>query len=407
MFKNLLKFEFIKSFQKNYVGVGMLVLLIVSGLLFYFQDAQATAYQQEYRKGLQSEIEMYTNRISELEYEFENSDDSDRITEIAGSIIFFTSSIERFNEELDVLTSFSTQEYLSWYIEKIETYNFMNYSYTDFRVTDSTRQEMTLILDTEAVPMTPLNFIYLDSEEQFYTEEELELWQEQNPRFYNFGLYYIWYLLKEQAFLIFLALVIILFGSFLRSERTSKRHSLDFLYTQSMTSTKILFSKYLVSLGQSLLLLFTFVLGVLGLGTLINGFGSWEYPVNRFIPGEGIQPPERIFIPLSEYLRDNFILIIVGLVFILSVIYFFNILFKNEITVIFVGLITLVGGSLLPVHPYNPFTYLNTSAIVTGKHMYQLNDYAYSLQTGVLLLTGLSLIFMFINTLLVKRTDLR
>lgn len=408
MFLKLLKFEFLKSMKKSKLVLVLLAFIALSGMLFYFQHRQATAYQTEYRNGLQADIEMFSNRIAELEYEYDNTNDEERRSEITTTINSSLAPFEEIRrEELHAFEELDTEEYLSWFIEGIETSGFVHNEYTDDRVLSTTRQEMIHIREAEAEPMTPLNYIYLDIEERYYTEEALELWQEQNPRFYNFGLYYIWYLIKEQAFIVFLVFVIILFGSFLRSERTSKRHSLDFLHTQTVNPIQVLYSKYIVSFIQIVFLLGVFISGVLGFGTVINALGSWDYPVVGFLPSEGLQPPERIVIPLSEYLRDNFLLMIFGILFILSVMYLLNSLLKSEITIVFTGIAILAGGYLFPSHPYNPFTYLDPSAIVTGKHMYLLNEPRYSMLTGIVLLSGVSLLLMGIHTLMVKRKDLR
>jgi len=65
--RTLLKFELKKNWQKNYLfAVFFLAVLVICGA-FYMNHQKAVKYEEEYTASLKEEIQLYKNKLLELD----------------------------------------------------------------------------------------------------------------------------------------------------------------------------------------------------------------------------------------------------------------------------------------------------------------------------------------------------
>lgn len=236
-------------------------------------------------------------------------------------------------------------------------------------------------------------------------------WEEENTRINNSGLFSLFMLFKNNAYLVPAFFLLLMFGTGFAGE-LEKKNTLNFLSTQPISPLKILIGKILHSVIVSVLTSLALFSIILLIGTLFGTFGDWNYPVlyydnainssekgysGIFHDGHGAH-----FITLGEYLVQSIILFILSLIFFLVLSNILSIFFKkNKLTVLVMTLIFLIMGYttsrylLSDLSEYSPFTYLNINQITNGELSTLLNEPSINSITGSFLLIMSTILLLF------------
>lgn len=203
-----------------------------------------------------------------------------------------------------------------------------------------------------------------------------------------------------------LALVVIFFASGYSLEKEEGNH-LGFILTQPQSRLKLILNKMLASVLVGGIFIFVIIAILFVLGTFRGGFGHLDYPILRqlqLLSNPWDQSYHFIgdyeFMNLSIYWLKSFILLAIGLVFVVSFSTFLSLFIKNRIThsittisLLGIGFILtemdLLGGFIA----YLPTTYLRIGSTIDGSLMAMTNSVNVSFTNAILVLALWTLIF--------------
>lgn len=202
--------------------------------------------------------------------------------------------------------------------------------------------------------------------------------------------FYFTYEALEYGFSIFCVIFFIfLFGDILTREGFGKNGPIQMLRTQPIRRWKFWASKGVTVIGGSLLIMIVIMLIGIGLGTIFNRLGDWDYPIL-------IYGPERTysFLPLVVFIGKALGLFLLMLGFGFSLLFLFSVLTNRAITAIGLTLVVLFGGQMLAEQKtvltwshWLPFHYFDVYAIVNGEYAILQNNDLYTYNNGVLSLS--------------------
>ena len=270
-------------------------------------------------------------------------------------------------------------------------------------VMEKTLEELYILKDKEISPDFPLTSILPETIIDNYSKIDLDAYYQVNgQRRYDQGWLSLYGFFKNHGHYIIYVLVVILFGASMTIEKSPKNNHLSFLKQQGITKSKLINIKLLVSMMWIFILLLIGFLAVLLSSTIFSKIGSLDYPILEYYFPSIMQSITYRWMPLWKYLLQAIALLVVSIFFILSLCFTVGQLFNSSFVLWLFAFFTLGLSFLLPAEQWNPLYYLNIHQVVSGIGKYYANQDFLTVNKGILLLLGSSIILLLGNYLLQK-----
>lgn len=345
----------IKKMIKRTSIIGVLLACILLSVVYFSVNVYRS---DKFMRNLETEL---NERILSYDERVESPEDEE-------DLAYVTDALQSTEEELTAIKG-STEDYLEYFIQKEMLYLYgLNETYPD-ETTEYAKLIATELLKNDIQPMFPLSYLIDDILIGHMSEEAQEYWRENNPTFYERGVYFIWYLVKGVAILGILVIIMLMLFAPLASEKDLNKH-LNLLKSEGLSSSTIYFSAYISRILIMYVFIVAFFLVTFGVTSMINGVGSFNYPVLLFTD-------KSIFrtMALSDYLTQTSVLILLVGLFVSS----YSQLVEALIPQRFLSLLVEIGiffiAFILPYHKWNPFSYFQFNKIITEGFPKTLEDY--------------------------------
>ncbi|MEC1178332.1 ABC transporter permease [Metasolibacillus meyeri] len=207
--------------------------------------------------------------------------------------------------------------------------------------------------------------------DQDFSDPQIEGIAQNLSQFYSStGTYFLYHLFQYGFSLAGLIFFLFLFADILTKEGFGRNGPIHLLRTMPMRRATFWVSKALAVILGSLLIIGLVAVVGLGLGTLFNRLGDWQYPML-------IYGPERTYtlLSLAEFLGKAGLLFVVMLAFGFSFLFLLSILTNRAILAIGLTVVVLVFGQQLTEQTllvswthWLPFHYLDVYAILNGEY---------------------------------------
>lgn len=244
-----------------------------------------------------------------------------------------------------------------------------------------------------------------------------EQWIFENTKIDNSGLFYLYLSYKNYLYFIPLLLLVFFLGGGISREK-GKKPTLNLLKTQPLSEEKIFVAKAINGFLVSTLIILLLVTIIITVGTILNRFGDWDYPILHYNSYQETISDEYIglaaggygyhFITLGKYLLNTTLLLIALNIFIISLANLLSTFLKRTMAILSSTVLMLVGGYWLTIkNPYqishlSPFSYVNIPQIVNGEMATRLNNPSFNVKTGIMILMVLSIGFTILGYLVVN-----
>lgn len=284
---------------------------------------------------------------------------------------------------------------------------------------DDTYDELKIVLDNNITPLNiPTILTNPESLGRFDgTDKEKKMFTQLNQRYYTKGFYFIWSIFIKNISLLFLTLVILLFGINLALELNYKNKTIDFLIARK-SKLKIFMTKCFTANILGILFVSSVFVSVLSIIGVLYGFGSLKYPVLSWIKShptstrynsiyfnrDFFSPYKTEFVHLDHYLFKCFIILSLSILFVNALCFFISIISKNVMITIVVSTLITFSSISSPYSKYSPLTFLNIDKTVSNYLGFKLglnNAYQY----GIFVLLFWSIALYFLSFLLFKHTQ--
>lgn len=361
---------------------------MIRKLMAELEDAKK-ANNEEKINNLESDIEFYEYMLKEDQWELEQLSANNW-----GPIA--QKQYERLNEMVKVALSGNLVDY---YIED------QTVSIFTLRVS---AEERRLLAEAGIEPFIQRNFYdpFHPTIYDHFTGKALERWEEATERYGKPGFHFLYQISQSLVIPFFIIIGCLIFANGVSSEATKKNRGFNFYTVLPLKRQTLFWAKY----GSGLFFTILFVLFIMSVPLILSGFtsgpGSLQFPVLIYDgPAEqfsgGTQPvlnalrDEFHFITLGEYFLNLIPLTLVLIVFLYSLFFLLNLWIKNATINAALVITTLyLGMAVLPVAPYNPFTYIDMHKIINREFaVTQFNEAIHS-GNGMIVLSVVSLILI-------------
>lgn len=286
---------------------------------------------------------------------------------------------------------------------EVAAYNFEGQPVTDFTLRAS-YEEIKYKMDHNIQPFiqdTTVGMLFPTVYEDF-EGKTLELWEKTRKRYGKQGLYFGYQLVQSMYIPIIILLGCFIFGNTISTETRTKHKHMSFYKVLPIDQSKLFFSKFIT--GYLNVFVFACIMLAIPMfvGSIVHGWGDFDYPIlvydgytTEYMQTNAVEDSFH-FITLQRYILDTLVLSI-GISLLMYSIYFFISQFIKEpiFNVLIVGLLSYAAASQM--HPFNPFSYLDTDKVITHEIQLQTWNTGFTYVTGICLNLSLALIFLFIN----------
>ncbi len=216
-----------------------------------------------------------------------------------------------------------------------------------------------------------------------------EIVMENSDKHSSSGFYFTYEALQYGFSILGVIFFIFLFGDILTREGFGKNGPIQMIRTQPIRRWKFWLSKGVTVIGGSLLIIMFVMLIGIGLGSIFNRLGDWDYPIL-------IYGPERTysFLPLAVFIGKALGLFLLILALGFSLLFLFSVLTNRAITAIGLTLVVLFGGQMLTEQAtllswthWLPFQYFDVYAIVNGEYAILQKNELYTYNNAILSLS--------------------
>lgn len=354
----LFQFELKKMlFNKRFIYLTILILLLISALFLRNQFFQVTI-QQERETYILSSIREAQRNINQLQQTILNNPSDEKAKEQVDQMG------EIVNTLYELRTIFNTD---NWQQElKIENKFLMQVqAYTadggEFPLlNDQINKTLAINAEHLATDIEPQHDNYSKALPNFL-KQTVDL-------LINFGV---------------IAIILIMVGDTLTAE--FKQRSINFLYTQPLKKRTIIRSKFWSAFVIYVIVMIFSLIVASCIPLLFGELGSFSYPV--LIEQNGVFS----FISIKEYLIFALISVTVVILFVLAICLFVSSLFKHTFISLPMTVVILLGGytlfnklSLSNIEWINPFQYLLTNVTIT--------EIGYDWYEGIAITLGIALL---------------
>ncbi len=260
--------------------------------------------------------------------------------------------LERNKQKLERLTAESGEILLKSQKEMIEDMTYFdsakmigeNQQPISQSVLDLNLAEIDYMKQNNIQPQKPLTLLLPKDYQTNFTHEELDSYNYLNGERRNAnGLLFIYNFFKQGYSTYFIALCILLFGSFFCSEKTTKHNHLSLLKLEGISLSKILFTKSAIIFCYVCLFIVALFLPMLLLSIVLSGLGQASYPILYYFTTDLIK--EYTWITLAQYIFEAITLMLFVSFFFIELLMLVSFFVKNEIYVWLAGgLFLIIGG---------------------------------------------------------------
>lgn len=292
--------------------------------------------------------------------------------------------------------------------DEVAHYNFEGQPVTDFTLRAS-YEEIKYKKDHDIQPFIQDTTVgmFLPTVYDEFEGRTLELWEKTRKRYGKQGLYFTYQLIQSMYIPIIILLGCFIFGNTISTETRTKQNQLSFYKVLPIHQTKLIFSKFITGYLGVLTFVGIMVAIPMFVGAIVHGWGDLDYPIlvydgytTEYMQTNATEDTFH-FITLQKYLLDTLMLTI-GISLLIYSIYFFISQFIKEpiFNVLIVGLFAYAATSQM--HPFNPFSYLDTDKVVTHEVQLQTWNTSFTFMTGVYVNILIAFIFLFLNYIVFK-----
>ncbi|MCJ7842013.1 hypothetical protein MUB24_14100 [Lederbergia sp. NSJ-179] len=239
-----------------------------------------------------------------------------------------------------------------------------------------------------------------------------------NQRLDSSGLFLLGLYFDKHVYLMGMILIFFLVGGFLADEK-GKQATLRLLQTQPLSLRSLFFGKLLHSYTIALLISIIVIGFILFLGVLFDRFGDWQYPVfiydsakvaesanytGHYSQGMGFH-----FLPLGEYMIQNFVLALLALYFVLTLSNVCSLILPHKLsvlacTLLIIGICYVSSVQFFPnTAHFLPFIYMNVVKITKGEQSVLFNNPSLTFETGVIVLLISIIVLIVVASLLCRQ----
>lgn len=371
--------------------------------------------------------EMIRNFKSELE-EAEKANDQEKIASLKGDIEFYEYMLAQDQWEWEQISTGNWAPIANKQYERLNeevnialSGNHLGHFFEDQAVSiftlRVTAEEKRLLAEAGIEPFIQNDFYnaFHPTIYDNFTGEVLEMWEEQTKRYGVPGFYFLYQMSQSLIVPFFIVIGCFIFANSISSEATKKQRGFNFYTVLPLKRRALFWAKY----GSGLLFTVVFVFFIMSLPLVLSlftsGTGSLKYPVLIYDgPTEEFSNLEQSFlnewrdefhfIPLGEYFQKLIPLAIALVVFLFSLYFLLTLFIKHAtINTAFVIMLSYLGMTVLPVAPFNPFTYIDMHKIINRElAVGQFNGAIHS-GNGLITLTVISLFLVGISFWRFKR----
>ncbi|WAA12803.1 ABC transporter permease subunit [Fervidibacillus halotolerans] len=449
-FKAIFLFEFRKHIRQGYIKPMIFVITIFIIVAYIFISLEVAERKKEMISSTKTNIEFKEDElISTYENKLEEYAETIRILESKKTLtedeklelqtakdrsVFYEEQLEiektLLQQMKDMLQAYEEEYWRTYYdywiyqnklwkgeiILQDRTY----VSQLSFFTYAASIEEKEILKRKGLEPVLPSDTLYTIYDYAYETNPVKRLERiNESRKIDNTGLFYVYTFISTFAYFVPIFLLLFLFGTGFSKEKGKKR-PLHFLYTQPVSKGRIYTAKYIVSIVLSI----SFFLGIIFfmtiIGTIGNRFGDWEFPILHYDAEVDVKSASYSgtvtseggfhFINMGDYLVENVLLIITGLIFLIALALFLSNFVKNYVhLIVLTTVISIAGYFVSTMDKFShfthllPFTYLNSGKIINGEIATVLNNNAIGLSSGVIVLLFSTLILYLIGVFIFKK----
>ncbi|WAA09867.1 ABC transporter permease subunit [Fervidibacillus albus] len=449
-FKAIFLFEFRKHIRQGYIKPMIFVMTIFIIVAYIFISLEVAERKKEMISSTKTNIEF-------IEDELISTFDENKLEEYAETIRILESkktltedeklelqtakdNFVYYEEQLEIDKTLLQQEkdMLQAYEEDWRTYyDYWIYQnklwkgeitlpdreyerYLSFFTYAASIEEKEILKRKGLEPVLPSDTLYSIYDYDYETNPVKRLERiNESRKIDNTGLFYVYTFISTFVYFVPIFLLLFLFGTGFSKEKGKKR-PLHFLYTQPVSKERMYTAKFIVSIVLSI----SFFLGIIFfmtiIGTIGNRFGDWEFPILHYDADVDVKSASYSgtvtseggfhFINMGDYLVENVLLIITGLIFLITLALFLSNFVKNYVHLIVLTTgISIAGYFVSTMDKFShfthllPFAYLNSGKIINGEIATVLNNNAIGLSSGFMVLLFSTLILYFIGVFIFKK----
>lgn len=228
-------------------------------------------------------------------------------------------------------------------------------------------------------------------------------WKQLTFRYGITGLYFLYQITQFFYIPIIFLIACFLFGNTVSLESGKKKRGLNFYAVLPVSKGKLFFVKYV----SGLVLTFGFYIMMMAVPLIVSlfakGMGNPAYPVliyegsSRTDILDGLNDHFK-FIELGDYFIQALLLGVILGFFIYSLYFLIALFIKNPALILAIlGTIVIFGMIVIPVSPFNPFTYVDLHQVLNGAIATREFNSAINLLNGALLLLVMGSLFTFLG----------
>lgn len=437
-------FEGRKLYRQAHVRNSFYLLIILILGYYFFLYSEKEEKQKEFFREINSTIQIYEeNIIPDIKKEIAGMEGviadfgsrKDSLSEVEKSQLQSVQALLPHNKEFYEYNNFivsDSKKAIEAYHEKdwptfyqywinqnlLEKGELFPGLYSDNRVTEiggisnftikASIEEKEYLASKHVEPVFSPAYVYT-IHDRFLSPIEQLRWKEETMKVDTTGLFYIYSFFQSYYFLFPIVLLVFVFGMGYSMEKGRKR-TLTVLTTQPISKYQLFLGKFNASLIVTIAITGCLILFMIGIGTLGNRFGDWNYPVLHYDTNQTVKADNYSgitsteggfhFIPMGDYLIKTILLFVSVIIFLLSLSIFCSLFSRNYMMTISITLIVTIGGyygssipQLTNIMHLSPFTYLNVARIANGETAAVVNNGLIQTWMGLTVLI-ISIIFM-------------
>ena len=270
--------------------------------------------------------------------------------------------------------------------------------------------EKELLAERQLPPVLNLEYVSTIHDKFPNPMDKLE-WNRRTLKTDSTGLFYSYIFYNSNLYLLFLGILVMLFGVGFTEERGKKR-TLSLLATQPLPKNTMYLSKAMTFVAVGFLTALSTLLLIVSAGTLGNRFGDWNFPVLFYDADRVVQSANYSgivaeeggfhFINMGRYVVEASALFLGAVLFILALAFLVSLFVNNTMASLLMTTVILVGGTILSASPpfasvahLSPLTYLNVAKIPNGEMAALANNVSITMSVGVwVLLAGVFVVIV-------------
>lgn len=445
------RFEWRKTYRKGLLKQLSIILLLLIAFGYFVIYTQSIDRKESYYETLTKQVEGLQRSISYMEKMLASFEEKRMEAEQAGDeakaeyysnpdsrkkiekiIEYDQLTIDKLN---DAIEGIEQQNWLPLYMYQLHKNEFSVYGleedgeiyiHADIRdlvgqmTLDASIAEKHWLIEKNIQPIFSGEFIntifHNWGDHKKYGRE----WEEANRKVDHSGLYTLYIYFQQYFYIIPMILFLFLLGAGFASER-GKKQTLNLLRTQPLRKSTIFLGKVVHANIVALLSYICVFIVVVGISTLFNRFGDWQYPILHYDSASIVSSSNYTgmksigfmsgfhFVNLGDYLVESIILILFIMLFFIVLAHFLSLFIRNQLTVlattILIGIVGYgVSSQILTDKAHlSPFTYFDVPRIMNGEIAMLLNNPNLNLLTGCIIFLSAILLFCIIGYIVLNR----